>query len=291
MNVSRLISIEHPYTLAIDKSLFNWMLEQVEDALLPDDVLDGLINPALIDSMSELEDYLEHRFGELDWGINLSLKYDSNVFPYEVLIEIRGSHARIKFVASILSQYLIKNSLNRVPLGIKSITDLNDCMKVELSRSNKMEAKKSLITFFGGRDEVIKAIDNNPAFWKALMNSHISSNYNMVTVHRNYFEDLLAGKVPAGEITIETLAKKPIKEIPLREMLFLLKEVYETSGVADRVDIDNDTVIVSHGYRTKEAVEKLKKSLAVLLEANGHLYDVKSTAGMIMLTHRPDVAR
>ncbi len=272
---------------AIDKFLFNWMLAHVEDTLIPDDVLDGLINPALVNSMSELEDYLERRFGELGWGINLSLKYDSNVFPHEVLMEIRGSHTRIRFVACIISQYLIKNLLSIVPLGIKSITDLNDCVKVELSRSNKMEARKSLIAFFGGK-EIIKTINNRPDFWKALINRHVLSNYNMVTVHRNYFEDLLAGKVPVGEITIETLAKKPIREIPLKEMLLLIKEVYETSRVADRVDIENDSIIVSHGYRTKDAVEKLKKSLIMLLEANGHLYDVKSTASMIVLRHRSD---
>jgi len=33
------------------------------------------------------------------------------------------------------------------------------------------------------------------------------SNYNMVTVHRNFYEDLMAGKVPAAEITIEDLQK------------------------------------------------------------------------------------
>jgi predicted hydrocarbon binding protein len=138
-------------------------------------------------------------------------------------------------------------------------------------------------------DDVIKAIKSHPAFWKAIINRHHLSNYNMVTVHRNYFEDLLANNIPLGEITIENLAKKPIQEIPLREMLFLIKEVYETSRVVDRVEIDKDTIILFHNYRNKEAIEKLKKILVALLENNGHLYDAKSTANMLVLTHRPDV--
>ncbi len=276
-------------SLAIDNSLFKWILNEIDGTLAPDTVLDEIIDPGLINSMSKLEDYLNYRLGELGWNIDLILKYDNEKHPSDVLIELRGPHSKIRFIACILSQYLIKNSPNQTSLKITSITDLNDCIKVKLSRSNKAEAQKSLVAFFGGKDEIIKTIDNRPAFWKALINRHISSNYNMVTVHRNYFEDLLAGKVPVGEITIENLAKKPIKEIPLREMLFLIKEVYETSRVADRVDIDNDTVIVSHSYRTQEAVEKLKQSLIKLLEANGHLFDVKSTASMIVLTHRPDV--
>jgi predicted hydrocarbon binding protein len=111
----------------------------------------------------------------------------------------------------------------------------------------------------------------------------------MVTVHKNYFEDLLSGKVPLGEITIENLAKRPIQEIQLKEMLSLIKEVYENSRVVDTVEIDKDGIIIFHNYRNKDAIEKLKKAFVMLLEANGHLYEAKSTANMIVLTHRPDI--
>ncbi len=284
MNVSRRIYYYDPQqTFAVNKSLFNWMLNQVENVLLPDNVRDELIDPKPINSMRDFEENAKRTFCEL-WGIMLSLKYDSNVIPNEVVIEIRGSHARIRFVACLLAQYVIENLPN--PLKITSITDLNDFIKVELSKSENTEASKSLITFFGGKEEIINAIDSRPDFWRSLVSWHILSNYNMVTIHRNYFEDMFAGKVPAGELTIEALAKKPIKDIPLREMLFLIKEVYETSRIADRVDIDDDTVIVFHSYRTREAVEKLKQSLVALLESRGYLYDVKSTASMIILKQR-----
>jgi predicted hydrocarbon binding protein len=55
------------------------------------------------------------------------------------------------------------------------------------------------------------------------------------------------------------------------------------------VDVDKDTIALFHNFRTKEAVEKLKKSLVMLLEANGHLYSATSIANMIVLKHRPDV--
>ncbi|MDL5502551.1 MAG: hypothetical protein QSU88_04975, partial [Candidatus Methanoperedens sp.] len=103
------------------------------------------------------------------------------------------------------------------------------------------------------------------------------------------FEDLLSNNIPLGEISIENLAKKPIPEIPLKDMLLLIKEVYETSRVIDKVEIDNDNLIIFHSYRSNEAIEKIKKTLVLLLEANGHLFDPKTTANMIVLTHRPDV--
>jgi predicted hydrocarbon binding protein len=278
-----------PYnSSAIDNSLFNWLFNEVS-LLIPDNVIFEMIDPLLINSMRKLEDFFNYRLRELEWDIDLNLKADNDTFPTDVVIEVRGAYQKIKFISCLLSQYLVKTSLERVPLEVKSVSNFNECMEIELSGSNKKEALNSLNNFFGGMDDIIKTIEDNPVFWKSIINRHVLSNYNMVTIHRNYFEDLLANNIPLGEISIENLAKRPIQEIPLKEMLSLIKEVYETSRVVDKVEIDKDALILFHNYRTKEAIEKLKKSLVTLLETNGHLYDSKSTANIIVLTHRPDV--
>jgi predicted hydrocarbon binding protein len=274
---------------AIDSSLLNWLLTEVDGTLIPDNVMDELIDPILINSIRKLEDCLNCRFRELEWDIDIEFKYDNDTLPSGMLIELKGEIHKIRTVARILSQYMVKNSLEKIPLEIMSVINLNECVKVELARSNKKEAINSLLTFFGGRDEVIKGIKSHPEFWKAIVKRHILSNYNMVTVHRNYFEDLLSNNIPLGEISIENLSKKPIQEIPLKDMLLLIKEVYETSRVIDKVEIDNEKLIIFHSYRSNEAIEKIKKTLVLLLEANGHLFDPKTTANMIVLTHRPDV--
>jgi predicted hydrocarbon binding protein len=273
----------------IDNTLFKWMLNETDGLLVPDNVLDDLIDPMLINSMGKLEDYLKQKFSELEWDVDISLKCDSDAVASDVLIEVKGAPQKIRFVARVLAQYLVKNSPEHAPLEISSVFNLDGCIRVELSKSNKKQGYNSLITSFGGLNEVIQAIKSRPVFWKSIINGHLLSNYNMVTVHRNYFEDLLSGKVPMGEITIETLAKKPIGEIPLKEMLSLIKEVYETSRVVDRVEVDRENLILFHNYRNKEVIDKLKTSIVSLLEANGHIYDAKSTANMVVLTHRPDV--
>ncbi len=273
----------------IDNTLFKWMLNETDGLLVPDNVLDDIIDPLLINSMGKLEEYLRRKFSELEWDVDLSLKWDNDAMPGEVLIEAKGAPQKIKFVARMLAQYFVKNSPDNAPLEITSVFNLDGGIRVELSRSNRKDGVSSLITSFGGLNEVIQAIKSRPSFWKSIINGHLLSNYNMVTVHRNYFEDLLSGKVPMGEITIETLAKKPIQEIPLREMLSLIKEVYETSRVVDRVELDRENLILFHNYRNKEVIDKLKTSIVTLLETNGHLYDARSTANMVVLTHRPDV--
>ncbi len=273
---------------AVDNSLFKWIMNDI-CILVPENVIDEMIDPMLANSMRKLEFFTNERFRELEWNIDIAIKSDNDTLPSDVLLEIRGETQKIKFVAALLSQYLVKNSLVRGPLEIKMVLCSNDCIKVELMGSNKKESINSLNRFFGGLHEVIKNIKSKPEFWKSIVNRHVLTNYNMVTVHRNYFEDLLANNIPLGEITIENLAKKSLQDIPFKEMLLLIKEVYETSRVADRVEIDKENLILFHSYRNKEAIKKLETSLLTLLETNGHLYDVKSTANMIVLKHRPDV--
>ncbi|MCX9081074.1 MAG: hypothetical protein OIN83_02635 [Candidatus Methanoperedens sp.] len=274
---------------AIDTSLFNWMLQETDDILVPDEVLDKLINPMLIHSMEMLERNINQRLKELEWGTNISLKCDDDHFPSGILLTIRGTPRKIKFIAGIVSQFLVKNSLERSPIEIRSVANFNECIKVELSRSNKTDSQGSLITFFGGMNEILKTVKSRPDFWIPIVKGHTLSNYNMVTVHRNYFEDILANNIPMGEVTIEFLAKRPIREIPLKDLLDLIKEVYENSRIVDRVEIENDTMIIFHNYRIKEAVDKLTKIFLNLLVSNGHLYNGKSTANMIVLTHRHDI--
>ncbi len=279
----------HMNSQIVDNSLFKWLLAETDEILISDNVLDELIDPMFINSMKSLEDYLIRKFNDLEWGIGVTIRSDNDTLPSEVLLEIKGSYQKIKFAARILSQYMVKNSPEYASLEVKSVSNFGDCITIELSKSNKSDAQKSLATFFGGMHDVTKAIKSNPNFWKTIVNGHILSNYSMVTIHRNYFEDLLANKIPLGEITIETLAKKPIQEIPLKDMLPLVKEVYETSKIVDRVEIDKENIILFHNYRNNDVIDKLKKSLITLLESNGHLYDAKSTTNIIVLTHRPDV--
>jgi len=274
---------------AVDSSLFNWMLAEIQDMLVPSDVLDTLIDPKLVDSMASLEEHVNKRLNELEWRVNFSLECDNDAYPSQILFITRGTPQKIQFISGIISQFLVHNSLDRSPLEIRSVANFNECMKVELTRSNKTAAQESLLKFFGGMNEVINTVKNRPEFWTPVIRGHIESNYNMVTIHRNYFEDILANKIPVGETTIEYLAKKPLREIPLTDLLALIKEVYENSRIVDRVDIEKDTMIIYHNYRTGEAVDKIKKIILNILEANGHLYDGRSTANMIVLTHRPDI--
>ncbi len=273
---------------AIDSSLMNWMLEELDDILVPDEVLDKLINPVMINSMKKLETYINERFGELEFGVKVSIKCDNDALPSGILIEIRGSPQKIKFIAGLLSRFIVKNSLEGSPLEIRSVINFNECMKIEFSRTDKAAAQESMVTFFGNMNSMLTIIKSRPDFWIPIIESHILSNYNMVTIHRNYFEDLLGNNLPMGDVMLEYLAKRPVNELELKDLLYLIKDIYENFRIVNRVEIDNDTIFFFHDYRTKEAADTLKKTILHLLGSNGHSFEAKSTTNMIVLTHRTD---
>ena len=126
-------------------------------------------------------------------------------------------------------------------------------------------------------------------FWKKIIEEHILSCYNMVTIHKNYFEDLLANNTPTGDTMIELTTRRAVQDIPIKELLLAIKDVYENSRIVDTVEIDDKDIILYHNYRNQEAVHKLKRIFVTLLENSGHLYDAKLTSNMIILKYRQDV--
>lgn len=274
----------------IDTSLSDWIFKEAEGRLVPDSVIDEIIDPNLINSMKKLDEYLNDRFSKSEWNININLEADGEVLPSHILVDIRGSSPKISVVAGILSKYLIRHSSERSPLGIKSVTTFDESIRIEFCMMDKNKSIESLSTFFGSTDDILKIIKEKPTFWKTIIERHVISNYNMVTIHRNHLEELLANDMSIlGEITIEILKKKVIQDIPLTELLNLIKYTYENSRIVDIIEIDKHDMIVYHSYRNQKAIDKLKTILVALLENSGHLYDAKSTSNSIILKYKPDI--
>lgn len=278
-------------SVAIDEHLFDWLLDEVDGRLIPSNVLDVIIDPSLSSNMDDLNKFINKRLSKFGWNVNVNMGYDNISSPSNMMIQVIGPQQRTRLIACIISQFIIKNLSNsNSSFAIKSVVGLDSETRVWLAKSaDKKEGFDSLATFFGNFEEIAKAIKSRPLLWNCIINRHVTSNYQMVTIHRNYFEDILSGKSPMGEIMIETIAKKSIKDIPLKEMTDLIKKVYEASRIVDKVDIHDDTIILFHTYRNKDVIEKIKKQLIMLLEANGHTYDGEITTNMIVFKHRPDV--
>lgn len=282
-------------SLIIDEHLFDWLLDEIDGRLIPDSVLDVMIDKSLSGDMNNLNKFINKRLTKFGWKVNVNIGYDDTLSPSNMMIQVTGAPQRTRLVARMISQFIVKNLSDSNPhnstsFAIKSVVSLDSETRIWLAKSaDKKEGFESLITFFGDLEEAARAIKSRPSLWKCIINRHVTSNYQMVTIHRSYYEDILSGKSPMGEIMIETIAKRPIKDIPLQEILQLIKKVYETSRIVDKVDIHDDTIILFHTYRSKDVIEKIKKQLIMLLETNGHTYDGEITTNMIVFNHKPDI--
>jgi predicted hydrocarbon binding protein len=282
-------------SLIIDEHLFDWLLNEMDGRLIPNSVLDVMMDKSLSGNMDNLNKFINKRLSKFGWKVSVNIGYDNVSSPSNMMIQVTGAPQRTRLIACMISQFIIKNLSNfnlysPTSFAVKSVVNLDSETRVWLAKSvSKKDGTNSLTTFFGNLEEVAKAIKSRPLLWKCIINRHVESNYQMVTIHRNYYEDILSGKSPMGEIMIETIAKRSIKDIPLQEILQLIKKVYETSRIVDKVDIHDNTIILFHAYRNKDVIEKIKKQLIMLLETNGHTYDGEITTNMIVFTCRPDI--
>lgn len=67
--------IERPvlpeYASAVDDAIFNWLLDQVDGRLIPDNVLDKIIDCSLINRLDELDKYINRKMRDLGWEVGI----------------------------------------------------------------------------------------------------------------------------------------------------------------------------------------------------------------------------
>lgn len=269
--------------MLFDNSIANFFLIKTLGIIPDREILSEIADRSLFNSVSETVEFFNIKFNELDWKIEFSLDCDSDTVPTTGVLTIKGEdYLLLSLCAKIISLYLAVEKHLGIDHMQKSKTAIE--LKYELRGSEEV-ASSDLIKHLGIMQDLFSEIEKKPAFWQAIVKKYRDSNYKTIALHKDTFEELLAKEIPVGEIGIELIAKRPIKDIPHREFLHILKEVYESSMVADNVDIEGDTVKVFHNYKNPNAVNTLEKILLNQFRANGHTYISKSTRNLIIFQH------
>jgi len=139
---------------------------------------------------------------------------------------------------------------------------------------------------FGQLEDIASEISKNEDFWKCIVNLYKQTNYNMVTIPKNYYNELLIGKEAPGYLTasIEAIHKVPISEIPLENLISTMKSVYEYMGIVERIDVDDNTLKIYHGYTDTRAINAIEKILLNVLNANGAKYKSRCSENLIVMS-------
>ena len=282
------IVLDHSESIMLfDSPIANLLLKKTIGIIPEKEILYEIADLTVFGSVSETMEYFRNKFSELDWGIEFSINCDSDTTPTTaVLLLENGNYPLMDLSARILSLYLAVEK----HLGIEKVNRRSRSITLTFTlRASEETAVHDLNRHLGFMHDLFSEIEKSPDFWIGLVKKYQDSNYKTVAIHKNTFEELLAKKTPVGEIGIELIAKRPVKDIPHREFLNILKDVYETSRVAEHVDIEGDTVKVFHSYRNPKAINTLEKILLNQFKANGHTYTAKSTRNLIIFLHMPEI--
>ncbi|HEY9246929.1 MAG TPA: hypothetical protein VIO11_08800, partial [Candidatus Methanoperedens sp.] len=268
---------------------FHWLLEQSKGLVIDPDTLIDIIDPFKITSLPQLQDSLNNMFMEFGWQTEIQIEYDDELYPGKASVIIKGNHRnRLEFIAGIIGLYLASYK----DMGIASIRRRMGCMKMHLQkRNNQEEAYADILANFGYYHDILNEINLKPDFWRNLIREHIATNYSLVTLHRNFYEDLLIGKIPKAIMTIEAVSRRPVEEMPLQELLRTLKHVAETSRIINRIEFEEDAVKVYHGYRNMRAADRVREIFLGIMEASGYIYTAQLTSNLMILRHQPEVER
>jgi predicted hydrocarbon binding protein len=273
--------------ILFDYETADYLLRKTQLILPEKELLNEIADPKLLNSISGALEYFNMKYKELGWGLDFVISSDSDTAPVTAALTITGENDHLIYLASKLFSLFIAENKH---MGIEDISRRTKSIRISYRLRDRVEtAFGDLFSHLGTMNELFSEIEKKPDFWSTIVKKYRDSNYRMVTVHFNHYEELLAKRTPIGEIGIELLAKRPIKDIPLREFLHLMKEVYETAGVVERIDININNLQVFHSYRNPRAVDTLKKIFLHLMEMNGHTYTAISTRNLIILNHMPEI--
>ncbi len=108
----------------------------------------------------------------------------------------------------------------------------------------------------------------------------------MVTIPKNYYNELIMGKEAPSYLTapIEAIHKVPIRDIPLGTLISTMKSVYEYMGIVERIDVDETTLKIDHGYTDARAINAIEKILLNVLTANGAKYRSACSENLIVMS-------
>jgi len=78
-------------SLVVDEHLFDWLLDEVDGRLIPDSVLDVMIDKSLSGNMDNLNKFINKRLTKFGWKVNVNIGYDNMLSPSNMVIQVAGA--------------------------------------------------------------------------------------------------------------------------------------------------------------------------------------------------------
>lgn len=279
---SREESIESGKNVLIRRPIFLWMLKWTKGIPLEKEIIDELLDPLKIITISELDMKINGISSDSGWNCKVSLFCTDDIAPSTATVAIEGDDELYRdFLAQLVVMFLAYNK----GLDIDVVHKRATAIRIDLKSREKGTQPFVTKQHFGHLKDVMNEFKSKEDFWRKLVEIYSSVNYNMVFIYKDTYEELLACDTPVDVRIFESISKKHIASIPHPEFLKLLKKADESLLIIDRIEILENGINVYHSYKNEKAIQKLRDYYLSLLRANGHEYEAKYSTSLIVLNH------
>ncbi|HLB70214.1 MAG: hypothetical protein OIN88_14885 [Candidatus Methanoperedens sp.] len=274
-------SMEPGKNVVLRSPIFHWLIKKTRGITIDKEILDELLDPLKINSILELDKTINRISTESGWNCKISLFCPDDVNPTTVAVEGENQYHR-DFLAQLVVMFLVHNRC----LDIDAVHRRATSIRIDLKSREEGTQPLAAIELFGYLNDAMDEFISKQDFWKNLIEIYSAVNYNMVSLHRDQYENLLASSTIPDTGIFESLSRKHIMNIPHPDFLKLLKRTHESLLIVDTIGFpDNREINIYHNYRNENAVLRLRDYYLSLLRANGHEYEAKCSASMMVLTH------
>ncbi|HEY9245250.1 MAG TPA: hypothetical protein VIO11_00235 [Candidatus Methanoperedens sp.] len=276
-------SIENGKNVLLGEPIFLWMLKWTKGIPLDKEILDELLDPLKIKTVSDLDKQINNISRESGWNCEISIFCMDDINPETATVTVSGHNEFHRdFLAQLVVMFLVYDKYMDIDVVHKRATAIRIDLKKRDNGAYPLAAMKHFGYLKNALDEFISRKD----FWVNLINIYLSANYNMVSLHKEHYEKSLACNTPSDTIIFESLSKRHISNIPHPDFLKMLKKTHESLLIIDKIELFDKSLNVYHNYKDDNAIQKLIDYYLSLLRENGHEYEAKYSSSLIVLNHK-----
>lgn len=275
-------SIESGKNVLLSKPIFLWMLKSTKGIPLENEIFEEVLDPLKITTISELDTKINKISTESGWNCQVSLFCMDDINPATATVTITGDNEFYRdFVAHLVIMFLAINK----GLDIEVVHKRATSTRIDLKNRDKGTQPVAAMNYFGYLKDAMREFKSREEFWKNLAEIYSSVNYNMVSLYRGNYEELLASNSLMDAGMFESISKKHIASIPHRDFLKLLKKTEESLLIIDKIEILENGINIYHNYKNEKAILNIRDYYISLMKANGHKYEAKYSTSLIVLDH------
>jgi predicted hydrocarbon binding protein len=263
----------------VDQLLWQWLLETSHGMLPAKEVVASLIGP--VDKL----DHISFAGKVNDLCIRLGWKTKVRFKSPISYVLSGGSENQRELISKILCIYLVNHCI-----GIELISNTYSLTTIDVAgRSSGNEAYEDCVNHLGFMDRSLKEVAQSPDFWNSLITAHLNTDYHMVTIHRKDYERLLSAGAEVDTDIFSVYTGLPCCDVNLQRLLPLIKSIFETSRIVDKIEVDRDILRIFHSYTAPEAIEHITGTILNILELNGYHFEAIHVSSIIILQHKTEI--